>query len=212
MIEKFLEFLCVEALLDAIGGWLDTKVTTFTIQPVTNGEEERKDYLKRWYLLRLNDETKAKYPKWVKAFDFVRREFGIELYLHRMSDDDQDRHLHDHPWDFCAILLSGGYREMVPSTGTQGAYLEERMEVVYEAPAIHTKNRHDFHSVKLHRDEEGEKIPNWSLIIRGRKKKDWGFSTEDGWKGHAQYLDELYGQGTWEREPHYYDQEVTNEQ
>ncbi len=37
--------------------------------------------------------------------------FGI--YLHQIHTKDWDRHLHDHPWRFASLVLSGAYCEKV---------------------------------------------------------------------------------------------------
>ena len=38
--------------------------------------------------------------------------FGV--YLHAIRIDDSDRHLHNHPWAFCSLVLRGGYVEAGP--------------------------------------------------------------------------------------------------
>lgn len=40
-----------------------------------------------------------------------RRPFGWSFYLHIFLRSDDDRALHDHPWDFWTFLLVNGYRE-----------------------------------------------------------------------------------------------------
>ena len=47
------------------------------------------------------------------------------------------------------------------------------------------------HRLELH---EG---PVWSLVFMGRKVREWGFQTEDGWVHHEDYLDKVYGKGNW---------------
>lgn len=211
LMRKFAS-LNMRRMLEQIGDFLDDKVYTFTIQPVDmkDGGEECRDYLKRWYLFRLTDEVRAKHPKLHHLLSFMKGILGIEIYLHKISDDDSDRHLHDHPWDMVAVSLVGGYNEIVPHHSTDGVHEEDRMVVSHDAPTYHVKTCRSFHSVQLKRDEKGDKIVNWSLVIRGRKKKDWGFSTEDGWLDHKSYLDLLYGEGKWERELEDMNEEVAS--
>ena len=38
--------------------------------------------------------------------------FSIRLH-HWMASDDQ-RHYHDHPWDFISLILKGGYMDVNP--------------------------------------------------------------------------------------------------
>lgn len=40
-----------------------------------------------------------------------RRPFGYSFYLHCFLRSDDDRALHDHPWNFVSLLLFGGYKE-----------------------------------------------------------------------------------------------------
>src|SRR6202451_4200464 len=51
-------------------------------------------YLYRWYVLPRND--------W------------LNIYLHKFLRDDDDRALHDHPWQILSIILKGGYIEHLP--------------------------------------------------------------------------------------------------
>ena len=184
--------------IEEIGRLLDDHVETFTIQPKKDGK--RSDYLKRWYLTRLLPETRAKYPELHFFLRFIKEFLKIDLYLHKISDDDSDRHLHNHPWNMIAIPFIGGYDEIVPKQGTDGVAEEDRVIVSHEAPTIHAKSCRAFHSVRLKRDGNGDKIINWSIIIRARKEQDWGFMTDEGWIDHTTYLNDLYGPGNWERE------------
>lgn len=34
------------------------------------------------------------------------------LYVHRIHKEDQDKHLHSHPWNFLSMVLYGGYHEL----------------------------------------------------------------------------------------------------
>jgi hypothetical protein len=40
-------------------------------------------------------------------------------YFHRGDDDDA---MHDHPWDFCTTILSGGYTEQLPQPGWDNVF------------------------------------------------------------------------------------------
>ena len=40
---------------------------------------------------------------------------GREVKLHIMLRSDDDREMHDHPWGFWSLVLSGGYDEEVPA-------------------------------------------------------------------------------------------------
>lgn len=41
--------------------------------------------------------------------------FGCRLVLHQFHRSDNDRHYHDHPWNFISFILKGSYIEHFPS-------------------------------------------------------------------------------------------------
>lgn len=120
-------------------------------------------YLRRFRLL---------YTKW----------FGI--YLHHIAMPDQDRHLHDHPWDFGVIVLKGGYLEEIPNA------IDYKWREGTGTTMVHKRRMLTFRTQKaeqLHRIRE-VKPGTWTLFFRGPKKRHWGFQTENGWKQWLHYL------------------------
>jgi hypothetical protein len=105
--------------------------------------------------------------------------FGLKLYLHKLHTDDADRDLHDHPWNFASIILRGGYNEL----GPDGQWTRYRW--------LNIKKATDAHRLVLLR------YPTWTLLFVGRKSRDWGFHTPDGWIHHKEYLDRKFGVGNW---------------
>lgn len=87
------------------------------------------------------------------------------LRLHRIMRSDNDRHFHDHPFDFMSFILRGGYVEYTPGNPFRvclpGSIVRRRAE--------------DLHYLKL--------IGNsaWTFLITSPYHRDWGFQTEDGW-------------------------------
>lgn len=62
-------------------------------------------YMLRWWIFGTSKEPDEHGdPK-------PRRPFGWSFYLHLFLRSDDDRALHDHPWDFWTWLLVNGYRE-----------------------------------------------------------------------------------------------------
>jgi hypothetical protein len=99
--------------------------------------------------------------------------FGCRLMLHHILRSDSDRVLHDHPWAFMSVVLWGGYTEQTRDrrkwrgVGSVGAY-----------PAEHQ------HRVIL---DNG--TPAWSLVLRGRRVREWGFIDAEGrWTKWTTYL------------------------
>src|SRR3546814_2649634 len=71
-------------------------------------------YMERWWVIPRN--------RW------------LNVYLHRIRHDDDDRALHDHPWANVTLVLAGGYVEHTP----HGVFLREVGDVVFRrATALH---------------------------------------------------------------------------
>jgi hypothetical protein len=97
----------------------------------------------------------------------------FNLYLHQL--DAPEWHpvgCHDHPWWFITVLLKGGYLEMqrpkstrgFPGVGEKGGLLKRRYPgMILFRPANHT------HDVVTPYGR------SWSLVLTGRKSRDWGF-------------------------------------
>ena len=101
-----------------------------------------------------------------------REDFPFNIFLHRFIKSDPDD-LHDHPWSFRSIILKGGYWEYTK----QGKFWRGPLSYRYN-PA------ETFHRVELDKN-----IPYcWTLFIPGKRVKDWGFETKNGWIQHENYL------------------------
>jgi hypothetical protein len=84
--------------------------------------------------------------------------------LHHIVASDRDRDLHDHPWDFVSVLLTGAYLE----TTAEG-------EVLHRAPAIVWRRAEAWHRLDL---VDG---PMWTCVTTGPVRRRWGFHTPGGW-------------------------------
>lgn len=96
------------------------------------------------------------------------------LRLHRILRSDDDRHLHDHPFDFTSFLLTGGYAEVTLEADGSHKLRE------YSRGDIVRKKAEDAHRLLLAR-------PLWTFVISGPKRRSWGFHTEKGWIHHREY-------------------------
>src|SRR6266576_3765132 len=104
---------------------------------------ERHLYLTRWYLIRTR---------------------FVGVFLHRFHRSDEDRALHDHPWNFITIILWRGYLEHSP-TGTRRLW----PGTIHWRPATWR-----------HRAELIDGKSAWTLIIRFREHRMWGFWMPQG--------------------------------
>lgn len=112
------------------------------------------DYLRRWWI--------------------VPRNAACNVYLHEILRSDDDRALHDHPWDNTSYLLSGRYIEHTP----EGSFMRQAGEVIQRR------------ATDLHRLEviEGEP-PALSLFMTGPKVREWGFLCPQGWVHWEDFCD-----------------------
>lgn len=99
------------------------------------------------------------------------------VYVHKIARPDKDRHLHDHPWTFASLILRGGYDELLRAgDGTV------------------RKVRRGWLSWGLRRAEQMHRIARlhrpvtWTLVLTGRRRRDWGFRTDSGWVQWERYL------------------------
>lgn len=88
--------------------------------------------------------------------------FGA-VRLHHILRSDEARALHDHPWTFCSLLISGGYWEVTDAGRTWWPRFSVR-RVRAETP----------HRLILD-------SPVWTLVVTGPKAREWGFHTDSGW-------------------------------
>lgn len=120
----------------------------------------------------------------------IDRLFGV--YVHRMEAPDPGVDLHNHPWPFVSIVLRGGYTELRADTreASSLAGMAERWPgkclrgvVVERRWGTARRMRFDeCHTiVALHR------TPTWTLVMRGRRGRRWGFYLPDGWISESDY-------------------------
>jgi len=99
--------------------------------------------------------------------------FGV--LLHKILTPDGDRHLHDHPWSFLGVVLRGGYAERLPGGG-------------FRVKARRPLRPYYKRAEDPHRIMALDRVPTWTLLLVGRRKRTWGFYTEQGWIDWRAYL------------------------
>lgn len=123
------------------GSWLQTLRSRRPHQVIRC---ERGDYLHRWFLVPQN--------RWVN------------VYVHRFVGSDDPPALHNHPWRFLSLVLSGAYLDVTE----HGAQWRGPGSLVYR-PAHHR------HRVQLIRDAEGRERRCVSVVVTGAHQQTWGF-------------------------------------
>lgn len=102
-------------------------------------------YMRRWYLWR-NELSTAR--------------------IHDILRPDDDRHLHDHPFDWAfSLILEGGYtEERLKTPGDVGTYTTH-----YRAGDMNLIKRGEYHRIS-------SVLPDTrTLFITGKPTKGWGF-------------------------------------
>lgn len=124
-------------------------------------------YLTRWWLLGSST------SRWA-------------LMLHKMHRPDDDACHHDHPWSFLTLILFGGYVDEVTLTDGRIRTRLNRIGRLLFRRAEHTHRIHALPAGSC-----------FTLVLRFRKRRSWGFHTEHGgWVPWRRFID-LRGVVAW---------------
>lgn len=144
----------VSKLLDII-----QKVTpTHSRKAIIFDKKTDDPYLERIYLLLKNRET-----------------CKFNIFLHKFIKGDNDD-IHDHPWGFFHIILSGGYWEYV-TVNIDGETLDQGVRKVWRSAGYYNIATANY----KHRIVLGDEKP-WTLFIPFKKEKTWNFWVPLVWK------------------------------
>ena len=108
----------------------------------------------------------------------------LNVRVHHIARRDEDRHLHDHPWNWASLVLRNGYIEAVPrqiSPEFEGdkEIVEYRVRVAGDFCVRRALDRHRIASVRP---------GTYTLFITGPKINWWGFITRQGKVYYRDYL------------------------
>lgn len=88
----------------------------------------------------------------------------IGLMVHRIDQPDADRHLHDHPWWFVAVVLRGGYEQL--RTTRRGGVRRARVR------RVNVVGRRTFHRIE-------SVVPGTvTVVLTGRVVRTWAYRVE----------------------------------
>lgn len=136
-------------------------------------DTEEKLYLRRWFI--------AGYGS---LFSKITSK---HIFLHCIKREDDDRHLHDHPWSFSSFILWGGYTEQLPwwmllqKMNDAG---EDETIGAFKRPGSHFRDVRPWRLVRnrithTHRITKLPKGSAWTLVITSGKHRQWGFWVDD---------------------------------
>lgn len=112
------------------------------------------NYLRRWWVIPRNEK--------------------FNIYLHEINKSDDDRALHDHPWENTSIVLDGGYIEITP----EGERIRYAGDIV-KRPAT---ARH-----RLVIPDGGRAV---TLFVTGPLERVWGFHCPKGFVPWYDFVDD----------------------
>jgi hypothetical protein len=114
------------------------------------------------------------------------------IMLHRMSAPDPGVDLHDHPWWFLSVVLWGGYTEERADTRAAPAMAQLAEHGV--------PTRRPWGSARTMRLDECHRVVAldrrtcWTLVVKGPRRRPWGFYLPTGYMPEPQYDAEVRSQ------------------
>jgi hypothetical protein len=97
------------------------------------------------------------------------------IKIHKIMLSDEAEVLHDHPWDFKTLILSGGYWEEKFNDTCTGT-----VKVWHGPGSVIEHKAEDFHRLDVPE-------PTTTFVITGARRREWGFQTFDGWVHWSEY-------------------------
>jgi len=121
------------------------------------------DYLRRFYIT----------PRRLDEFgEDTEKHLGFGLYIHYFYRGDEDRELHNHPWETAlSFILTGGYHE----ERKDGDKTSKIIEHDIRRYTFNRINHNTFHRVTK-REGSGH---IWTIFFTGKRVQDWGFWDKD---------------------------------
>lgn len=100
----------------------------------------------------------------------------FSVYIHGIYKADEDKHMHDHPWDYTRIILSGFYDEcFINEAGRQESTVTTPWKIIKrKAEMLHTIR--ELYTKRV-----------FTLFITGRKRREWGYRVDNQWIDHVTY-------------------------
>jgi len=135
-----------------IADWLIKRSQRTPYFDIVKGGET---YMRRWWLFNPYDHG-TRQPKY--------RWCPVSIRVHHIVRPDDDRHLHDHPWNARTIILRGGYLEIVDRPD-EGLVMRGR-----DAGQTNRIGFGQFHRIAAVTDGGA-----YTLFISGPHRGTWGF-------------------------------------
>jgi hypothetical protein len=157
-------FLARPAVVD----WLIRRASRTPYTPIITDDLL---YMERFWLLNPYPPMSSGAKNW----------FPISIRLHHIHLPDQDRHLHDHPWNARTFILRGNYVEVRPVMSWLGTSFDRPI----------SRNAGDTATLKFgecHRITQVSPGGVWTLFVTGKYRGTWGFMVDGAKVQWRQYL------------------------
>lgn len=131
-----------------------------------------------------------KHDPYLRRWFIVPRNRFLNVYLHKIMRDDDDRALHDHPWASLSIVLRGVIGEYYADNPTDKNGKPEMIvrERWFESGDIVYRGSRSAHRLIVAREKRESSPgyypaqPVWTLFITGPTIRKWGFWCPDSWR------------------------------
>jgi hypothetical protein len=125
--------------------------------------DDKIPYLDRYYLA------------WADGTQRQRKNIPFNVFLHRFLISDEPV-WHDHPWNFfISIVIAGSYMEHTPWGDKYRRRWNMRFVNCNKMRHINDDPTKPLIPANIHWVEVPENGKTWTLFIRGRTNKSWGF-------------------------------------
>jgi hypothetical protein len=159
----------------AVADWLIRRAMRTPYSPIIS---EGKLYMERFWLFNPYPATGA------SGADRKRWQFPISIRLHHILLPDQDRHLHDHPWNARTFILRGGYWEIRPIPADHEHFgLAEGFNIYRSAGDTAALGFGEYHRI-IQVSHGGV----WTLFVTGKYRGTWGFLVDGAKVQWRKYL------------------------
>lgn len=101
----------------------------------------------------------------------------FDVNIHGIYMNDQDAHMHNHPWNIWTMILWGSYSEMY-HTDTRRGY-DIRIRTLFDIKKSDTSKYHMIYIMR------SEKV--FTLAIMSKRKGDWGYLVDGKHVDHKTY-------------------------
>lgn len=157
-----------------IARWLIARSKRTPYFPIVKDGEVYMD--RHWLFNPYDYETRQPKHRWCP----------VSIRVHHILKPDEDRHLHDHPWNARTIILAGDYLEEVPGVMPGSASLPARRSRQQRTRRAGDTARIGY--CQFHRIADVSHGGVHTLFISGRHRGTWGFLVDGGKVPWREYL------------------------